>query len=163
MSLAKKHGFARRLVNSGRLSVPTVLRGSKLNTPDRDADFATTTGAMMPGAPAADAPVSGPRGDWLLDYLAPGFTLLTFGDATPVAQTDSVTGDAVSCRIVQVGGGAQTDRTVILDETGLVARRYEGQPGTSYLLRPDQHVCARWRAFDANAVRGAIARATGTA
>ncbi|MEJ7667392.1 MAG: FAD-dependent oxidoreductase [Casimicrobiaceae bacterium] len=163
LSLAKKHGFARRLVNSGRLSVPAVLRDSPLNTPDRDADFATTTGAMMPGAPAADAPVSGPHGDWLLDYLGPGFTLLTFGDDVPVAQTDSVTDDAVSCRIVQVGGAVRTDRTVIFDETGLVARRYDGQPATSYLLRPDQHVCARWRAFDANAVRGAIARATGAA
>jgi 3-(3-hydroxy-phenyl)propionate hydroxylase len=27
-------------------------------------------------------------------------------------------------------------------------------------LRPDQHVCARWRAFELGAVRAAIARAT---
>jgi len=162
LSLAKKHGFARRLVNSGRLSVPTVLRDSPLNTPDRDPNFAAANGAMTPGAPAADAPVSGPRGDWLLDYLAPGFTLLTFGDAVPAAQSVSFTGGAVSCRTVQVGGGARTDCAVILDKTGLVAQRYDAQPGTSYLLRPDQHVCARWRTFGANAVRDAIARATGT-
>jgi 3-(3-hydroxy-phenyl)propionate hydroxylase len=29
-----------------------------------------------------------------------------------------------------------------------------------YLLRPDQHVCARWREFDLPSVRAAIARAT---
>jgi 3-(3-hydroxy-phenyl)propionate hydroxylase len=42
-----------------------------------------------------------------------------------------------------------------------VAARYDGQPGTVYLLRPDQHVCARWRKLDAAKVRAALARATG--
>ena len=37
LALARHHGFARRLVNSGRLSVPATLHGSALNTPDRDA------------------------------------------------------------------------------------------------------------------------------
>ena len=36
LGLAKKHAFARRLVNSGRLSVPSILADSPLNTPDRD-------------------------------------------------------------------------------------------------------------------------------
>ena len=31
------------------------------------------------------------------------------------------------------------------------------------LLRPDQHVCARWRDFDAGRVRAALRRATGDA
>ncbi len=66
LSLAKDHPFARRLVNSGRLSVPAILADSPLNTPDRDPDFARGPAAMIPGAPAADAPVAGPAGDWLL-------------------------------------------------------------------------------------------------
>ena len=62
LSLAKKHAFARQLVNSGRLSVPAMLADSPLNTPDRDPDFARGSGAAIPGAPAADAPVTGPAG-----------------------------------------------------------------------------------------------------
>ncbi|EKZ99563.1 FAD-dependent oxidoreductase, partial [Cupriavidus sp. HMR-1] len=43
---------------------------------------------------------------------------------------------------------------------GVAARRYDARAGTCYLIRPDQHVCARWRAVDANQIAGAIARAT---
>ena len=50
VALAREHGFARGLVNSGRLSVPSHLSESALNTPDGDA-FA---GTMAPGAPLAD-------------------------------------------------------------------------------------------------------------
>jgi 3-(3-hydroxy-phenyl)propionate hydroxylase len=42
-----------------------------------------------------------------------------------------------------------------------VAARYDGKPGTCCLFRPDQHLCARWRSFDLQSVRKAIARATG--
>jgi 3-(3-hydroxy-phenyl)propionate hydroxylase len=47
----------------------------------------------------------------------------------------------------------------VVDVEGLVASRYAARPGTVYLLRPDQHVCARWRTFDAAAVKAAVQRA----
>jgi 3-(3-hydroxy-phenyl)propionate hydroxylase len=50
--------------------------------------------------------------------------------------------------------------TVLEDVDGVVAQRFDARPGTFYLLRPDQHVCARWRAFDAASVAAAIQRAT---
>jgi len=65
--------------------------------------------------------------------------------------------------VVQVGGTAPPAQMVIDDTQGLVAARYDATPGTCYLFRPDQHVCARWRSFDADAVRAAIARACGLA
>ena len=43
---------------------------------------------------------------------------------------------------------------------GLLKQRLDGQPGTYYLFRPDQHVVARWRNFDLQSVRDAVARAT---
>jgi 3-(3-hydroxy-phenyl)propionate hydroxylase len=39
--------------------------------------------------------------------------------------------------------------------------RYDAREGTTYLFRPDQHVCARWRTFELVQVRAAIARAAG--
>ena len=62
-----------------------------------------------------------------------------------------------------MGGTPRDDRIVIQDKDGLIATRYDARPNTCYLMRPDQHVCARWRAFDIVAVRDAIQRATGNA
>lgn len=158
LSLAKHHPFARKLVNSGRLSVPKILADSPLNTPDLAGEI--FTGAMVPGAPAADAPVTGPGSGWFLDYLHHGFTLITFGDAVPDDAAAALARHRIACRVLQVGGGNADGRVAIDDSEGLLARRYDGAPGTCYLFRPDQHVCARWRGFDAGAVRAAIARAT---
>jgi len=159
LMLAKRHPFARRLVNSGRLSLPAVLRDSPLNSPDLpDESFA---GAMVPGASAADAPVSGPRGRWLLDYLQDGFTLLEFGDAVPAEAVRALANDAHSCAVVCAGTTAAPGAISIKDPQGLLVKRYDAREHTCYLFRPDQHVCARWRSFDLGRVRAAVARATG--
>ncbi len=73
---------------------------------------------------------------------------------------------SIFCRSIGPGGTTvkfyATPRGVecVEDCEGLVARRFDAQPGTCYLLRPDQHVCGRWRQFDADLIRGAVARAT---
>jgi 3-(3-hydroxy-phenyl)propionate hydroxylase len=144
LELAETEAFARPLVNSGRLSTPTPYVESPLNTPD-EAAFA---GRMGPGTNAADAPVTvGGRKTWLLSQLGDGFTLLVFGDA-PVAE---VAVDGVRAKVLQVGRD-------LVDSEGLVAERYDGQPGTVYLFRPDQYVAARWRSFDAAKIQAALKR-----
>jgi 3-(3-hydroxy-phenyl)propionate hydroxylase len=50
---------------------------------------------------------------------------------------------------------------VVVDTQGLVAQRYDATPGTAYLLRPDQHVVARWRHLDIGKLQAALARALG--
>jgi 3-(3-hydroxy-phenyl)propionate hydroxylase len=50
----------------------------------------------------------------------------------------------------------------IVDTQGLVAKRYDARPGTTYLLRPDQHVVARWRQLDLAQLQTAMARALGS-
>ena len=158
LALAKHHPFARKLVNSGRLSLPHVYRTSPLNTPDRAGE--AFSGAMVPGAPAADAPVDGPAGRWLLDYLHEGFALLTFGDEVSNDDAKALARHSITCGVIQVGGAPEDVRIVLRDAEGLLRERYDGKPGTCYLLRPDQHVCARWRSFDIDDVRAAIGRAT---
>ena len=162
LTLARTHPFARTLVNSGRLSVPATLHGSPLNTPDRD----PFEGAMRPGAAAADAPVelaNGQRGWWLRE-LGPDFNLLVVGDdgnhAWPAACDDL---DA-PCKLIRVALQDQASRGAALrDIDGLLAQRYDLAPGTVYLFRPDQHVCARWRQATPDDVRAAVRRALGFA
>lgn len=157
LGLAKRYPFARKLVNSGRLSVPYIHVDSPLNTRDRlDESFA---GAMVPGAPAADAPVAGAQSAWFLDYLGGGFTLAAFGDAIDDGAIAALLAADVPCRVVQVGATHQPGCRVIEDTEGMLRQRYDARPGTCYLFRPDQIVCARWRSFDTAAVLAAIGRA----
>jgi 3-(3-hydroxy-phenyl)propionate hydroxylase len=170
LELAKDCGFARRLVNSGRLSVPSTYRDSPLNTPDTDA----FDGVMVPGAPATDAPVHRDGGEaWFLSQTGSGFAGIYFSDGGALSPERLnalrfLTEGPVPVNLLLVEPqGIQPRATagipVLEDAEGLAAKRYDARPGTFYLLRPDQHVCARWRNFDIDAVRTALARATGHA
>ncbi len=161
LELARRHPFARRLVNSGRLSLPRIHTESPLNTADRHGEHFDS--APVPGAPAIDAPVLGPGPTWLLDYLHRGFTLLAFGNTVPAAAAASLLRDPIPCRVLQVGGEREDGVVQLQDVAGLVAQRYDARVATCYLFRPDQIVCARWRSFDPGAVRAALAHATARA
>ncbi|TCO79262.1 3-(3-hydroxy-phenyl)propionate hydroxylase [Plasticicumulans lactativorans] len=168
LELAREHAFARALVNSGRLSVPSVLVDSPLNTPDGDA-FA---GWMLPGAPLDDAPVrAGDAPGWLLEHTGGGFTGLYFAaDPARIAAPTRAAFAALAAGplpvevvVVAARPGSVDGARVLVDADGLAAQRYDATDGTFYLVRPDQHVCARWRALDVAAVGRALARATAQA
>ena len=142
LRLAATEPFARRFVNSGRLSLPAGLSGLSLQTPAEDRE------GVEPGRVCPDAPVTGTDGKagYLLDRLGGDFCWLAIGDL-PVPPSRE--------RLVRVGGGG------LGDPDGLVAARY----GTDvlYLIRPDQHVAARLRRPTAAMMAEAVARAGGVA
>jgi 3-(3-hydroxy-phenyl)propionate hydroxylase len=165
LSLADEVPAGRALVNSGRLSVPTVLAGSVLNTPDREGE--SFGGWMVPGAPLDDAPVLDAQGrkGWLLAHVGDGFVLLRFGlpdaiEATAIDRLDRKPLPAHALYVLPPGSQAPAGRACVIDVEGLAAQRLDARAGTCVLIRPDQHVAARWRHFDAAAVRVALARAT---
>lgn len=167
LALARDYSFARALVNSGRLSVPSVLTQSRLNTPDTS-EFA---GHMVPGAAMDDAPMREHDTDfWLLDRVGTHFMALI--SVSNPHQLDRATARAckaladapIPIEVVLVSphpGVAPEGLRVFVDCRNRFSERFDAQPGTTYLIRPDQHVAARWRAFDATALKSALARATG--
>ena len=162
LQLAQRHAFARKLVNSGRLSVPSLYGNSSLNSCDTE-PFASS---MEPGSPIDDSPIRlDGRQAWLIDQVGNRFQLLVYAsDPTKVDASSLVslqdTPIPVEAIVVSPCTGKLPGLRSLEDSEGLIARRYDARDGTAYLLRPDQHVCARWRAFDAGKVRAAVARAT---
>lgn len=151
LELARDFAFARGIVNPGRLSLPCTLDRSPLNTADEDVFSAR----QRPGSPCMDAPLRiGKQDGWLLNQLGDRFVGLYFSAAgTAAAQTPTLPGLA----ILSVG----EDGADLVDTKGLMRKHYDARPGTFYLVRPDQHIAARWRQFDAAKVAKALARATG--
>lgn len=142
LDLSEKHEFARPLVNSGRLSVPCTYDGSPLNTADGLTDAPARS---RPGSPCSDAPV----GDgFLLPQLGDGFTVLTIDADAPAS--------------VSVGGVTAKRLALSARDNPMLAERYLGAAGSGvYLIRPDQHVAARFAAFDETGMQAALARACG--
>ncbi len=140
LDMAEQHDFARPLVNSGRLSVPCTYDGSTLNGPDAPG----LPKRSRPGAPATDAPTTG---GWLLDRLGDQFQLIGIGIEVP--------------GILEEGGITVEGMSLAADESPELAARYLGEAAKAvYLMRPDQHVAARWTRYDEAAVIAALKTAT---
>ncbi|AYR23713.1 FAD-dependent oxidoreductase [Herbaspirillum rubrisubalbicans] len=153
LTLAETEPFARTLVNSGRLSTPTPYVDSSLNTPDS----ALFGGRMAPGTPCADAPIlRDGRPSWLLEQFGESFTVLVFGAVEVPASIEAAGLTVKVKRIGASGSGAE-----LVDVQGLAAQRYGARDGCAYLIRPDQHMAARWLHFDAAAIEQAISRCVG--
>ena len=171
LELAAKYPFARKLVNSGRLSVPSHYAVSPLNTPDVEA-WPATTAMSAPGSPAPDAPVETSNGtpDWLLRHLGGRFTVVVFAgrgfEAAMVAGIPrSSNGISIGVIVVALSDTTRHSDTtqhstvLLVDREGLAFVRYAPDGDAVYLFRPDQHVAGRRAGYDVEWLVATIANA----
>ena len=149
LALAKETEFGKRMVNGGRLSVPSVYE-SPLSTADRE----PWRGGPVPGASMLDAPITSPGSEptYLTDaFIRAGtrFTLLEFSNGAASEVPENVS-------VIRIGGEGGWS-----DSAGLGRLRYDAEPGTAYLLRPDGYVAARFKHPTCASLGAALARAGG--
>ena len=159
LSLSLQNEFVRPLYH-WRTSRPHEYTHSMLNSRGDD-------NALFSAGPAHGAPPQNVRlaaDDFLLDHLGGGFDLIYFteADAIPpelqqVIRTARARG--VALRVTAVGAARPVmgaDQT-FADADGHFRARYGVRAsGAAYLLRPDQHVCARWLTLDAVRLQAAL-------
>jgi 3-(3-hydroxy-phenyl)propionate hydroxylase len=159
LSLSLTQDFVRPLYH-WRTSRPHAYTHSMLNSPDDD-------NGLFKSGPAHGAPPQNVRlaaNDFLLDHLGGGFDLLYFTQAqavpAPIMQgVAKARARGVPLRILAIGASqpVQGADVTLADADGHFRQRY-GVPasGAAYLLRPDQHVCARWLTLDAARLQAAL-------
>lgn len=165
LSLSLTEAFVRPLYH-WRTSRPHEYTHSMLNSTDDD-------NSLFKSGPGHGAPPQNVRlgthenaGDFLLDHLGGGFDLLFFTDrALPEdlqKVISAVRAQGMPLNVIAVGAtqpvaGANKH---LPDADGHLRQRY-GVPayGGAYLLRPDQHICARWLTLDAKRLQSALTKA----
>ena len=139
LDLAERAAFARPIVNSGRLSLPCTYDGSALN----GADDTLLPHRTRPGSPIPDAPLGS---EWLLSRIGGQFQILAIDVEVP--DTFQISGLEVPVIRISATGSTALRERYLGDATSAV-----------YLLRPDQHVAARWVSFDEQALQSALRHA----
>jgi 3-(3-hydroxy-phenyl)propionate hydroxylase len=146
LALARHTDFAKRMVNSGRLSTACAYT-TALSTPDADSWNCPT----QPGAPLLDARMTSGTGDNAIAWLL-----------RAVGGEETVLHVAAGQNLPEMPGRKRLVIGQDLHDTeGFFTRRYDATPGATYLVRPDQHLAARWRQFDAAAIEQASRRLRG--
>ncbi|WP_298234257.1 FAD-dependent monooxygenase [uncultured Azohydromonas sp.] len=159
LSLSLTQEFVRPLYH-WRTSRPHEYTDSMLNS--RGDDNALFTAGPAHGAPPQNVRLG--ADDFLLDHLGGGFDLLYFTEAAaipaPLLQViDTVRARGVPLRVVAIGAAQPVAgaELTLADADGHVRRHYGVRAsGGAYLLRPDQHVCARWLTLDATRLQAAF-------
>jgi 3-(3-hydroxy-phenyl)propionate hydroxylase len=110
---------------------------------------------------------AGGKDGWLLAHAGNRFVALLFVDSAPDAgeraAIHALAGDRIPvhvCLVLPPGATVPAGFDAVVDVQDLARRRFDARGGSCVLLRPDQHVAARWRKLDAAAVRAAVQRAT---
>jgi 3-(3-hydroxy-phenyl)propionate hydroxylase len=146
-----------------RTSRPHEYGASPLNAVDDDNDRFDTG----PGHGAPPRNVSLGPDHFLLDHLDHQFTLLFATklaiSADLLAVVADMRGKGLPLKVIAVGASQSVpgaDQT-LPDANAHLRQRHGLVAGGAYLLRPDQHVCARWVSLDAAQLRAALHTAAG--
>ncbi|HVW70069.1 MAG TPA: FAD-dependent monooxygenase [Steroidobacteraceae bacterium] len=160
LSLSLSQSFVRPLYH-WRTSRPHEYVDSALNS--RTDDNKSFTSGPCDGAPPRNVRL-GPQ-DYLLDHLGGGFDLLYFsdGEAIPesqVAAVQAARARGLPLKVTAVSAGSTTvpgaDQTLV-EASGHLRECYGvANAGAAYLLRPDQHICARWARLDSTRLRATL-------
>jgi 3-(3-hydroxy-phenyl)propionate hydroxylase len=161
LSLSLTQEFVRPLYH-WRTSRPHEYTHSLLNSPGDD-------NGLFKSGPAHGAPPQNVRlaaNDFLLDHLGGGFDLLYFTNTDLPEALQKVIGAAratgMPLNVTAIGATqavAGADKH-LPDADGHLRQRYGvSANGGAYLLRPDQHICARWITLDAARLQAALANA----
>ena len=146
LELSEDHAFARPLVNSGRLSVPSIYPASSYFSYDEEA----LPSISRPGAVCPDVLLD--DGSFLLQNLGFDFTVLVFNFEESLTIPEAV----VSIKLISI----QVKET----QNKNIKDRFLGNQATaSYLIRPDQHITGRWLKYDRLAITKAVGAALGRA
>lgn len=159
LSLSLTQAFVRPLYH-WRTSRPHEYSHSMLNS--RGDDNALFTAGPAHGAPPQNIRLA--ANDFLLDHVGGGFDLLYFTDAAAIpeplqAVVAANRAKGIPLKVIAVGAKqpvAGADKT-LADADGHFRQRYGVVAnGAAYLLRPDQHICARWLTLDATRLQAAL-------
>ncbi|MGE7472665.1 FAD-dependent oxidoreductase [Bosea sp. NPDC003192] len=137
LSLAPLTGFAKRFVNSGRLSVASAYAYSPLSS-----EGDSREDGLPPGAPFLDAPLAGASQAWLSEAFSMGQAILLGEGAAGIAPAGVLA--------IEPAAG-----------NGTLRQRYALEADAAVLLRPDGHVAARFRQPTRAAIEAAIERMEG--
>ena len=144
LELSEHHAFARPLVNSGRLSLPSYYAQSDYF----GTDIETLPNISRPGAPCPDVRLD--DGRFLLQTLSDGFSLLM-----------------LNLSVEQIASKGSFAFNLILLDTRIghnqkLGERYLGNAQSAiYLIRPDQYIAARWTEFKKATIKNALSAALG--
>jgi 3-(3-hydroxy-phenyl)propionate hydroxylase len=160
LSLSLQHEFVRPLYH-WRTSRPHAYLRSSLNSAFGD-------GSLEPGSPLGAPPKNFRIGSdaYLLDVLGGGFDLLWVTDGQPlpakvIESLDFFRDQGVAIKVLALGtdSGVVGAARSIPDASGEIREHYGLRAaGSACLLRPDQHLCARWTRCDASSLRQAITK-----
>ncbi len=114
------------------------------------------------GAPLQNIRFS--ENDYLFDHLGASIYLLYFSEEPELPASlkllqDAVTEQGIPFEIIRISeklNVTNRDVKILRDPYGHMCERYGASDGSAYLVRPDQHVAARWKQLDTGDLLKAI-------